>query len=269
MPPIGYLEAGVNGCRVFSLFDPLSAFHIIPVTNETSSPLTSSLSSHYIKMFRRFLFVSTNFFRPIVMCKASIFADVILSLNVPWTATNTIMTCSCGPKELSCYVCYTFGAHFLFKMIAFWNIAPCSLVEVHLHFRGANDLLQRDYMALYPFFFFPVPGCAITASGVPGGTFVSMNRFSTLCGWLVQRQGWRVRVEYDRVSMRDRLKLTPDLTTRDLWRGRRWAREGGNFVYSSPWDFKSSFTCRKILRYGTFQLYFPSERKVCCVFYRP
>jgi hypothetical protein len=28
--------------------------------------------------------------------------------------------------------------------------------------------------------FFPV--CAITASGVPGGTFVSVNRFSTLCG---------------------------------------------------------------------------------------
>jgi hypothetical protein len=31
-------------------------------------------------------------------------------------------------------------------------------------------------------FFFPVPVCAITASGVPGGTFVSMNRFSALCG---------------------------------------------------------------------------------------
>jgi hypothetical protein len=43
------------------------------------------------------------------------------------------------------------------------------------------------------FFFFPVPVCAITASGVPGGTFVSVNRFSTLCRWLVQRQGWRVK----------------------------------------------------------------------------
>jgi hypothetical protein len=31
-------------------------------------------------------------------------------------------------------------------------------------------------------FFFPVPVCAITASGVPGGTLVSMNGFSTLCG---------------------------------------------------------------------------------------
>jgi hypothetical protein len=33
-------------------------------------------------------------------------------------------------------------------------------------------------------FFFPSPICAI----VPGGTFVSMNRFSTLCGWLAQQQ---------------------------------------------------------------------------------
>jgi hypothetical protein len=31
-------------------------------------------------------------------------------------------------------------------------------------------------------FFFPVPVCTIRASGVPGGTLVSMNRFSTLCG---------------------------------------------------------------------------------------
>jgi hypothetical protein len=31
-------------------------------------------------------------------------------------------------------------------------------------------------------FFFSVPVCAITASGVPGGTLVSINRFSTLCG---------------------------------------------------------------------------------------
>jgi hypothetical protein len=32
------------------------------------------------------------------------------------------------------------------------------------------------------FFFFPVPVCAITEAGVRGATFVSMNRFSTLCG---------------------------------------------------------------------------------------
>jgi hypothetical protein len=52
--------------------------------------------------------------------------------------------------------------------------------------------LCRSHLTLL-FFFFPVPVCAITASGVPGGTFVSMNRFSTLCGWLAQRQGWRVK----------------------------------------------------------------------------
>jgi hypothetical protein len=71
------------------------------------------------------------------------------------------------------------------------------------------------------------------------------------------------------VSKRDRLRLTPDLTTRDLWRSRRWSQGNDNFVYSSLWDSKSSFTCRKILRYGTFSLYFPSERKVCCGFLSP
>jgi hypothetical protein len=30
--------------------------------------------------------------------------------------------------------------------------------------------------------------------------------------------------EYDRVSKRDRLGLTPNLATRDLWRSRRWGR---------------------------------------------
>jgi hypothetical protein len=30
-------------------------------------------------------------------------------------------------------------------------------------------------------YFFPVPVCAITVLGVPGGTLVSMNYFSTLC----------------------------------------------------------------------------------------
>jgi hypothetical protein len=46
-------------------------------------------------------------------------------------------------------------------------------------------------------------------------------------------------------------------------------RGNENFVYSSLWDFKSSFTCRKILRNGTFPLYFPFEKKVCCGFLSP
>jgi hypothetical protein len=49
--------------------------------------------------------------------------------------------------------------------------------------------------------------------------------------------------EYDRVSNLDRLKLTPDLTT-------RWATGNDNFVYLSLWDFKSSFTCRKTYDMG-------------------
>jgi hypothetical protein len=32
------------------------------------------------------------------------------------------------------------------------------------------------------FFFFPVPVCAITVTGVPGGTFVSMNLLVSCAG---------------------------------------------------------------------------------------
>jgi hypothetical protein len=74
--------------------------------------------------------------------------------------------------------------------------------------------------------------------------------------------GGEWRSEYDPVSKRDRLGLTPDLTT-------RWATGNDNFVYTSLWDFKSSFTCRKILWYWTFPLYLPTERKVCCGFLSP
>jgi hypothetical protein len=49
------------------------------------------------------------------------------------------------------------------------------------------------------------------------------------------------------VSKRDRLGLTHNLTTRGLWRSRRWTKGNENFVYESLWDFKSSFTCRKNL----------------------
>jgi hypothetical protein len=77
------------------------------------------------------------------------------------------------------------------------------------------------------------------------------------------------RSEFDRVSERDQLGLTPNLTTRDLLRSKRWATGNDNFVYSSLWDFKSSITRCKILRHATFPLYFPSERKVCCGFLSP
>jgi hypothetical protein len=77
--------SGSKWLPIFFASAPLSAFHI-PFTNETLCLLTSSLSSHYIKMFQPFSFVSTNLFRPIVMCKASSFPDVILPLNEPETA---------------------------------------------------------------------------------------------------------------------------------------------------------------------------------------
>jgi hypothetical protein len=44
------------------------------------------------------------------------------------------------------------------------------------------SILYHHYFSWQLIFFFPVPVCAITALGVPGGTFVSMNRFSTLWG---------------------------------------------------------------------------------------
>jgi hypothetical protein len=58
----------------------------------------------------------------------------------------------------------------------------------------ANDLHARDYFIketksnnsragnVKLLSFIPVLVCAITAPGLPGGIFVSMNRFSTLCG---------------------------------------------------------------------------------------
>jgi hypothetical protein len=62
-----------------------------------------------------------------------------------------------------------------------------------------------------------------------------------------------------------RLGLTPNSSTRALWQqlsggpisrdifaaSRRMDEENENLVYSSPWDFKRSLTCRKILRQGT------------------
>jgi hypothetical protein len=109
---------------------------------------------------------------------------------------------------------------------------------------------------------FPFPFVPLQRQGCLVAPLFLWIVFSTLCGWLAQRQGWRVKGEYDRVSKRDRLGLTPDFTT-------RWATGNDNYVYSSLWDFKSSFTCRKILQHGTFPLYFPSERKVCCWFLSP
>jgi hypothetical protein len=72
------------------------------------------------------------------------------------------------------------------------------------------------------------------------------------------------------------LRLTPNLSTRALWQppvlaggpisrdisgaSGRVGEGNENLVYPSPWDFKRSFTCRKILRYGnTGFTYHPKE----------
>jgi hypothetical protein len=73
----------------------------------------------------------------------------------------------------------------------------------------------------------------------------------------------------DRVSKRDRLVLTHNLSTGELWRSRRWAREMREFSLSIPVGLQEFFTCCNILRHGTFRLYFPSERKVCSGFLSP
>jgi hypothetical protein len=196
-----------------------------------------------------------------------------IGVSVPVPYRSDVYVCS-----KSCWLCLTVVYWLLeCNKVPSWN-RTCEYVTIYyedtlLMYSRFISLLgpSGNYMhhlfsqstilhfILMGFFFFPVLACAITASRVPGGTFVSMNRFSTLCGWLAQRQGWS---EYDRVSKRDRLGLTPDLTT-------RWATGNDNFVYSCLWDFMSSVTCRKILRHGTFRLYFPSERKVCCGFLSP
>jgi hypothetical protein len=117
--------------------------------------------------------------------------------------------------------------------------------------------VNNDLGASRFFFYFPVPVCAIRASGVPGCTLVSMNRFSTLCGWLVQRQGWRRKGECDRVS-----------TSGEVRYGREW----GEILSIRPCGSSRVLLlvhAVKILRHGTFPLYFPSERKVCYGFLSP
>jgi hypothetical protein len=56
------------------------------------------------------------------------------------------------------------------KTLKMFSFSECSYIKI---------LIKLFFIF---FFFFPVPVCAITASGVAGDTFVSMNRFSTLCG---------------------------------------------------------------------------------------
>jgi hypothetical protein len=59
------------------------------------------------------------------------------------------------------------------------------------------------------------------------------------------------------------------LTAETSVASRRNGRRSENFAYQYLRYIKGCLTRRIILRHGTFPLYFPSERKVCCGFSSP
>jgi hypothetical protein len=78
--------------------------------------------------------------------------------------------------------------------------------------------------------------------------------------------------EYDRLSKRDRLRLTPDLTIRDLWRSRRWARERGEMRMLSIHPCgTSSVLLHAVKSYDMGPSRFTSQPRGTCDadFYRP
>jgi hypothetical protein len=96
--------------------------------------------------------------------------------------------------------------------------------------------------------------------------------YSRLCHYIVVGAWWHpVRVNSPATGVESEGWIWPSEQPRSA-KANSWLdyRTGNdNFVYSSLWDLKSSFTSRKILRHWTFPLYFPSERKVCCGFLSP
>jgi hypothetical protein len=69
------------------------------------------------------------------------------------------------------------------QMIDFKGKKNQTPTAVWMHCLLRDPLVEKRMPTdLQIFFFFPLPVCAITASGVCGGTLLSMNRFSALCG---------------------------------------------------------------------------------------
>jgi hypothetical protein len=148
-----------------------------------------------------------------------------------------------------------------------------SLSLIRTFYTNFCDFMLKQLKHRFSFFscislFFSITICAITVSGVPGGTLVSMNPFSILCGWLVQRQGWRVKgwiwwSEQARTAKANSwLDYQRPLIKQEMGEG-----EMREILSIRPCGTsRVFFTCRKILRDGTFPLYFPSERKMCCGF---
>jgi hypothetical protein len=105
-----------------------------------------------------------------------------VNLHREW-APSLRFSASFDPLNFSAH--YFFSAyHFLFLLcfviLFFRNTISSSRYAVlnsYLRHTICFSPYDLPILPLQHFFFFPVPVCAITAPGVPGGTLVSMNHF--------------------------------------------------------------------------------------------
>jgi hypothetical protein len=132
-----------------------------------------------------------------------------------------------------------------------------------------RSLVFNFFFPIYHSSSFPLPFAPLQRRGCLVAPLFLWIVLVPCAGGLVQRQGWSVKgliwPSEQAISHRANSWLDYQRPLEMYEIGERG--EMRNFVYSSPWDFKSSFTFRKILRHGTFPLYFPFERKVCCGFW--
>jgi hypothetical protein len=68
-------------------------------------------------------------------------------LKTAWNLTNNIILSS-GSWNIPQVHHTTWNAVTTLKMTVFWDISPCSLVEVHQHFRGAYCLHHDNTVLL-------------------------------------------------------------------------------------------------------------------------
>jgi hypothetical protein len=73
-----------------------------------------------------------------------------------------------------------------------WLSSCCEFVVLWLV--RNSEHCEKSKLANKTFFFsFPFPFMPLQRRGCLVAPFVSLNRFSTLCRWLAQQQGWRVK----------------------------------------------------------------------------
>jgi hypothetical protein len=68
------------------------------------------------------------------------------------------------------------------KLVYYTVYATTSCGFINCKHYSSHTKTHENYTCIYSIATSSFPVCAITASGVPGCTLVSMNRFSTLCG---------------------------------------------------------------------------------------